>query len=74
MFCGDESNTILKPKEEAFVKFLRRFYEDPRAVQKPVAFIQADGSADKVRPRKISVLTGISNSSFILFYFSAVSR
>lgn len=48
MFCGEDSETLLKPKEEAFVKFLRRFYEDAHAKGKPIAFIEADGSADKV--------------------------
>lgn len=52
MFCGDESETFIKPKQEAFVKFLRSFYEDERAAGKPVAFIEADGSADKVSPLK----------------------
>ena len=52
LFCGEESETLLKPKEEAFVKFLRSFYEDVRAIEKPIGFIETDGSADKVSQRK----------------------
>ena len=52
MFCGEESDTLLKPKEDAFVKFLKSFYEHPRAIEKPIGFIEADGSADKVSSAK----------------------
>lgn len=47
-FCGEKANTFLKPQEEAFVDFFQKFYTDFPVPMDDVAYLEADGSADKV--------------------------
>lgn len=48
IFCGDEADTLLKPQKEAFVNFLEEFYSAPGVAREDVAYLEADGSANKV--------------------------
>lgn len=47
-FCGEKSKTFLKPKEEAFVEFFRKFYTDYPISFDDIAYLEADGCAHKV--------------------------
>lgn len=47
-FFGDEADTLLKPQKGAFVNFLEKFYSTPGIAREDVAYLEADGSGDKV--------------------------
>ncbi|XP_065203846.1 fatty acid synthase-like [Planococcus citri] len=46
-FCGEKANTFLKPREEAFADFFKKFYNDYPVPMDDIAYLEADGSADK---------------------------
>lgn len=48
MFCGEEANTLLQPKQEALYHFLQQFYSTCNVLPRDIGYLEADGSADKV--------------------------
>ncbi len=68
-FCGEGAHTFLKPKQEALVEFFQKFYSTCKIPIQDVAFLEADGSSDKVIGYSFSLLFSNPNLISLIVMF-----